>query len=86
MAKAQAGGDQEAIEKAKYDEVKSRAAADPQIAELQSKADTATSEEDGRKALRTYNKALFQKMRTLEPGLDARIDRMESAVLKRINE
>jgi hypothetical protein len=86
LAKAQASGDADAIEKAKYDEVKSRAAADEKVAALKQKAEAAPTEEEGRKDLRAYNKALFQKMRALDPSLKARIDRMEAAVLKQLGE
>lgn len=84
VARATAGGDPDAIEKAKYDEVKSRAAADTHVLELRDKADSATTEEDGRKALRAYNQALFQKMRHLDSTLEPRIDRMEKAVLHQL--
>lgn len=86
LAKAQAGGDPDAIEKAKYDEVKSRAAADEKVAALKQKAEAAPTEDEGRKDLRAYNKALFQKMRTLEPSLKGRVDRMEAAVLKQLGD
>ena len=81
---AEAAGNPIAIEKAKYDEVKSRAIQDEKIVALKEKADTATDEEDGRKALRAYNKALFQKMRTMDSSIRERVDLMEDAVMKRL--
>lgn len=84
LQKAQASGDAEAIEKAKYDEAKARALQDERVKELKQKADEATTEEEGRRALRAYNKALFQKMRSLEGSISGRVDEMESAVLKRL--
>lgn len=84
VEKAVASGDPEAIEKAKYDEVKSRALQDEKVKELKAKADSATTEEEGRKALRAYNKALFQKMRGLDSSVRDRVDRMETAVMKRL--
>lgn len=84
VEKAIASGDKAAIEKAKYDEVKSRAMKDEKIQALKAKADAAPTEEEGRKALRAYNKALFQKMRTLDGSLRNRIDRMEAAIMKRL--
>jgi hypothetical protein len=82
--KAVESGDQDAIEKAKYDEVRSRALADEKVKALKEKADSATGEEEGRQALRAYNKALFQKMRSLDSSIKDRVDRMETAVLKRL--
>ena len=61
-------------------------AADPKLQELKLKADTAATDEEARKALRTYNKALFQKMRDLDPSIKERIDKMEAAVLRRLAE
>lgn len=84
LEKAQAGGDADAIEKAKYNEVKSRAETDPKIHELKEKADNSPTEEEGRKNQRAYNKALFGKMRSLEPDLKPRIDRVEAAVLRQL--
>jgi hypothetical protein len=81
---AEAGGNPIAIEKAKYDEVKSRAVQDEKIVALKEKADSATDEEEGRKALRAYNKALFQKMRTLDSSIRERVDLMEEAVMRRL--
>jgi len=85
LAKAMAGGDPDAIEKAKYDEVRSRALADERIQKLREKADGALSEEEGRKELRAYNKALFEKMRALEPSISGRVERVEAAVLKQLD-
>ncbi len=84
VKEAMAGGDAETIEKARYDEAKSRAQEDARVRELRQKADDATTEDEGRKALRAYNKALFQKMRSLEPAIKERADRMEAAVLKQL--
>lgn len=81
---AEASGNPVAVEKAKYDEVKSRAVQDEKIIALKEKADAAASEEEGRQALRAYNKALFQKMRTLDSSIRERVDLMEDAVMKRL--
>lgn len=78
------GGDADAIEKARYDYARARAVEDEHVRDLKAKADGATSEDEGRKGLRAYNRALFEKMRKLEPSISERIDRMETAVLKRI--
>jgi len=82
-----ATGDPNAIEKAKYNEVKVRASEDSHIKELKEKADNAPADEEGRKALRAYNRALFEKMRSLaDKDVQERIDAMEKAVLKNIGE
>ena len=78
------GGDAHEIEDARYDYAKARAVNDQSILNLKDKADSATTEEEGRKDLRAYNRALFEKMRKLEPSISERIDRMETAVLKRL--
>jgi hypothetical protein len=78
------GGDPDAIEKARYDYARARAVEDEHVRDLKAKADNATSEEEGRKGLRAYNRALFDKMRKLEPAISDRIERMETAVLKRL--
>ena len=77
-------GDAQEIEDARYDYAKARAADEANIRELKGKADAATTEEEGRKNLRAYNRALFEKMRKLEPSISDRIERMEAAVLKRL--
>jgi hypothetical protein len=84
---AMASGDPDAIEKAKYNEAKTRALEDSHVKELKQKADTAATEEEGKKALRAYNKALFQKMRSVgDDSIHDRIDRMEAAVLRDLGE
>jgi hypothetical protein len=83
VQEAIASGDPDAIEKAKYDELKTHAADDPHVKELKQKADTAPTEDEGRKASRSYYKALFEKMRSLDDGsAHERIERMETAVMK----
>ena len=74
----------EAQEKWKYDEARKKAGEDEEVQRLKAKADTATDEAEGRRALRTYNKALFNKMRTLDPSIKERIDAMEAGVMKRL--
>lgn len=74
------------VEKSKYDEAKTRAMQDPEVQRAKEKADTALSEEDGRVALRAYNRALFGKMRELDDSIRERIDTTEEAILKRLSE
>ena len=61
------------------------AAEDPKILELREKADLAKTEEAGSKAMRAYLRALYGKMRTLEPSLEERISLTEAAALKAVS-
>ena len=79
-------GDADAIDKQKYDQAKAKAAADPKIQELRGKADLAPSEDESRKALRVYNKAIFKRMKEIDPSIKDRVDRMEAAVMSRLGE
>lgn len=78
--------DPETAEKLRFDQAKAKATEDPQVIELKAKADGAVSDEDARSAQRAYNKALFSRMRKIDGSIDARIDQMEAAVLKRLDE
>ncbi len=84
LKQAEASNDPGEVEKAKYDLAKATAVQDEKIVALKEKADAANDEEDGRNALRAYNKALFQKMRTIDGSIRERIDLMEDAVMKRL--
>ncbi len=56
---------------------------DPHVKDLKQKADNAALDEDGKKAMRAYYKALFQKIRSLgDENVKSRCDRMEAFVLK----
>jgi hypothetical protein len=61
------------------------AAEDPKVLELREKADLAKTEEAGSKAMRAYLRALYGKMRALEPGLEERISLTETAALKAVS-
>jgi hypothetical protein len=61
------------------------AAEDPKVVELREKADLAKTEEAGTKAMRAYLRALYGKMRTLEPSLEGRINLTEAAALKAVS-
>jgi hypothetical protein len=78
--------DPETAEKNRFESVKARALEDPQIQEIKAKADSAATEEEGKKALRAYWKALFNKMRRLDPSLKEHIDIMESVIDKHLDE
>jgi colicin import membrane protein len=78
--------DPETLEKWKYDQAKATAQQDGEVVALKEKADAAPSDDEARKALRAYNKALFARMRKADPSIKERVDRMETAVLKRLEE
>ena len=78
--------DPETAERNRFDQLKARVVEDPQVQELKAKADSAATEEEGKKALRAYYKALFGKMRRSDPDLKDRIDIMEKVILKRLDE
>ena len=80
------GSDPEVLEKHKYDQAKAKAASDPKIQELRGKADLAATEDESRKALRDYNKAMFRRMKEIDPSIKDRVDRMEAAVMSRLGE
>jgi hypothetical protein len=88
--KTDVGVDEEAVtetvERAKFTEAKTKAMEDAEIQELKLKADTAPTEEEARKAMRSYNKALFRKMRSLDPSIKERIDATEAAIMRRLGE
>ena len=58
------------------------ASEDPKVIELREKADAAKGDESGNKLMRSYLRALYGKMRSLEPGLEERINLTEAAALK----
>ena len=76
----------EAAEKQKYDQAKAKAVADPKVQELRGKADLAATEDESRKALRAYNKAMFKRMKEIDPSIKEHVDRMEAAVMSRLGE
>ena len=76
--------DAEIVEKQKYDQAKAKAVADPKVQELRGKADLASSEDESRKALREYNKAMFRRMKEIDPSIKDHINRMETAVMSRL--
>jgi len=78
------GQDPETQLREKYEAAKVKAAEDPEVKKMKEKADAAPTEEDARKALRDYNKALFKRMREIDPSIKERVDRMETAVLNRL--
>jgi hypothetical protein len=81
-----ADADPEVKEKFHFEQAKAKAAEDPQVKSLKAKADDASTDEDSRKALRAYNKALFEKIRKIDSSVSDRADRLEAAILKRLSD
>jgi len=77
--------DAEAQEKFRYEVAKEKALQDPEVQKLKEKADGATEDAEARKAQRAYNKALFGKMRSVDGSIKDRADRIEAAILKRLD-
>ncbi len=71
-------------EAGKYQAVKALALADEKVLALKTKADSAIDANEAKEASLEYNRALFKKIRALEPSLDAYVDRLEQAVIKRV--
>lgn len=78
--------DPDAQEKFRFDQAKAKAMEDPQVIALKTKADNASTEVESSKALRAYNKALFEKIRKLDKSVSERATRLEEAILKRLSE
>jgi hypothetical protein len=53
---------------------------------LKDKADAATTEEESHTSLRAYNKALFEKIKKIDPSVGDYADQLEKAILKRLGE
>ena len=64
--------------------MKQQALQDKDILALQDKADAARDEDAQRSLTKAYYRALFDKMRSIDPSLKARIDRVEGATIKRL--
>lgn len=80
-----ADADAEAQEKYRYELAKNKALEDGEVQKLKEKADGAADDTEARKAQRAYNKALFSKMRSVDPSIKERADRIESAIMKRLD-
>ena len=81
------GADAETKEQYRFDMAKSKAIGDPQIKALKDKADLAeAADEESRAALRAHNKALFEKIKKIDPGVSERADALLKAMLKRLGE
>ena len=67
-----------------YREIKAVALDDKEVKALKEKFDAA-SDADQAATEKAYYKALFKKMRTLDPTLTDHIDRMEKAMMRKID-
>ena len=76
--------DEDAAEKERFNAAKKKAIEVERIRELKAVADNAMGEEEGRKALRTYNKALYEEMRKIDPEITERINQIEAAIMRRL--
>jgi hypothetical protein len=75
--------EEEADQTKHFQAAKTKALEDKHVQELQAKADNATGD-DVKPASRRYYKALYEKMREIDPSVKDRIDRTEAASLRRV--
>ena len=81
-----ADADAEVKEKFRFDQARAKVGEDPQVKALKQKADEASTDDESRKALRAYNRALFEKIRKIDSSVSDRATRLEAAILKRLSE
>ena len=68
----------------KFKAAKAKAMEDAHITDLKSKADGEVNEAEAHKALLNYNRALFQKIREVDPSVSDYSGRVEQSMSKRI--
>ena len=71
-----------AAEDERFNAARKAASEDPRIVELRAKADAAKTDEASSKALRSYFRALYERMREISPALEERINLTETAALR----
>lgn len=81
---AASGEEQELKMKIRYQQARTKAEEDPDVANLLAKAKTATTFEGERAAYRKYYELLFKKMRKLDNSLLKKCDLMEKTYLSRL--
>ena len=69
----------------KYKVARATALEDAAIKDLKAKADGAINESEAHAASVAYNRALFRKIREIEPSLDGYVDKLETAMMKRLS-
>jgi hypothetical protein len=80
-----ASGDKSAqSEDERFTAARKAAYEDPKVAELRAKVDTAKNDDSANKAMRSYLRALYGKMRSLEPSIEERINMTETAALRAV--
>jgi hypothetical protein len=84
-AKTTGTHENEANERTLYRDTRARALKDKHVFALQSKADSASDPDAQIKATRDYYKALYERMRQINPSMKDRIDRTERAALRRLD-
>ena len=77
--------DEDNKERARFSAVRAKAMQDKNVGALKEKAEAAQSDEELKKASKEYYKALYKRMRALDDSLKDRIDRMESAMMRRLD-
>ena len=85
MVETKTPAEEEAEETSHFQAAKTKALEDKRIQELQAKADAATGDE-AKTAMKRYYRALYDKMRDIDPTLKDRIDRTEDATLRRVEQ
>ena len=82
---ATVSGDGAALDDAtRFGSAKAKALEDAHIRELKGKADSEVNEAEAHKALVNYNRALFQKIREVDPSVSDYAGRVEQSMTKRI--
>ena len=76
--------DQEAKDRTRFHELKAQALEDQDLKVLRDKADSLTGD-GAREAEKEYDKALFKKVRAMDPSISDYIDRLETATMKRLD-
>jgi hypothetical protein len=85
MVETQTPAEAEAHVSSHFKAAQAKALADPAIQDLQSKADSATGD-DATAASKRYYHALYDKMREIDSSIKDRIDRIEAATLRRVEQ
>jgi hypothetical protein len=75
--------EEEAESAGRFQAAKAKALQDQHLQDLQSKADSATGD-DAKNAMRRYYRALYEKMREIDPTIKDRVDRTEAATMRRV--
>ena len=69
----------------KYTNAKATALEDEKIKDLKTKAENAVDDAEAHRASVAYNKALYRKIREIDSSLDGYVERLEEAMMKRLD-